>query len=1124
MRSQRASRTQCVFGWVALAALITFWNPQQASGQVLYGSLVGNVKDPSNLPVPGAEVRLVNKETNQLRQVFTGETGAYFFSTVPSGVYDLSVSMEGFASFTRRGVQVTINNVARVDVTLAIGAVTQVVEVTAQAATLQTDRAEVRAEVTSRELQDLPIPSGRNYQQLFKVLPGFTPPTNRHSSSVNPSRALAFNVNGTSSQSNNVRTDGASAINIYLSRVAAYVPALESIQTVDVVTNSFDAEQGLAGGAVINVQTKSGTNDLHGALFEYHDDNLTKAKPFFNPPGNRNPKAVFNQFGATLGGPIKRHKLFYFMSYEGTLERRTGATFATVPTAAIRSGDMSASPNPVYDPLTGSADGSGRVAFPGNIIPRSRMDPMVQKLVALTPLPTFPNSLTSNYYATAPFGFDRHSVDARIDWHASSKLIMYGRFGTFRHNISDAQVFGQLGGPGIRTGDPESFGYTNTATVAGTYVVQPNLIADSYFGWTLFDTTGEFARLDEKLGLDYLGIPGTNGSRRFEGGWPRFSVGSYTGLGAPSANRPLYYHNPQYQYQANANWTKGTHSLRFGLDLSHQNLNQTQPEVGGASHGASGGFTFAGGPTTVRGGPSANQFNSYAAFLLGLPTGIGKIDQVTTPFTVRTGVYSLYIRDQWQANRRLTLSYGVRWEYFPIPTRADRGLERYDPNANKMLICGVGSMPKDCGVEVSKTSFAPRFGLAYRATDTFVMRAGYGITNDPYNLSNPMRANYPTAIALTITGPNSFQPAGRLQDGIPPITRPDLANGTINIPGDVAATTLPDKFNRGYVQSWNFTLQKQLKWGFTGQAGYVATRQVRQLGVLSLNVGKPGGGRASQPLYQRFGRTASTSVVTPLGTGHYNSLQTTLERRFANGYQLHVAYTWSKAMGICCNDDSEGSPAIQLPEYYRLNRAVTGYDQPHNLQIASIAELPFGKGKRWANGGGLASAVAGGWQINTVFSSVSGTPFTVSASGTSLDAPGNSQRADQVKPEVRILGGVGRGQSYFDPLAFKPVTAARFGTAGFNSLRGPGAVNLDLGLFREFRVKDRWRIQFRAEASNFTNTPHFANPGGNVSNLQLNSDGSIRSLGGFTEITGTRGTGREGIDERVFRFGLRVSF
>jgi hypothetical protein len=217
-------------------------------------------------------------------------------------------------------------------------------------------------------------------------------------------------------------------------------------------------------------------------------------------------------------------------------------------------------------------------------------------------------------------------------------------------------------------------------------------------------------------------------------------------------------------------------------------------------------------------------------------------------------------------------------------------------------------------------------------------------------------------------------------------------------------------------------------------------------------------------------------------------------------------------------------PAIPLPEYYRLNRALTSYDRTHNVQVSSVTDLPFGRGKRWLNQGGVAGALAGGWRLNTLFSSYSGTPFSVTAAATSLDAPGSTQRADQVKPEVRKLGGAGRGQSFFDPLAFASVTTARFGTAGFNSLRGPGTVNLDLGIAREFRITERVRAQFRAEAFNATNTPHFANPGNNVSNLQLNPDGSVRSLGGYTEITATSGRAREGQDERSVRFGLRFSF
>jgi hypothetical protein len=386
-----------------------------------------------------------------------------------------------------------------------------------------------------------------------------------------------------------------------------------------------------------------------------------------------------------------------------------------------------------------------------------------------------------------------------------------------------------------------------------------------------------------------------------------------------------------------------------------------------------------------------------------------------------------------------------------------------------------------------------------------------------------MRTNYPLLVVLNIAGANAFQPAGRLRDGIPLIPTPNLGNGVVDIASQVAANSLEQSYQRGYIQSWNFTVQKKLRGGFVGQAGYVATRQINQVGFKELNYAPINGGNNGRILAAKFGRTAETRMVTPIGNSHYDSLQTSLERRFAAGMQLGVSYTWSKSIGICCTNNSDGLAAIQIPEFYNLNRSVSGIHTPHNLTMNGVWALPFGKGRRFAQSG-PASWIASGWQVNGIFSAVSGSPFYVTSSSTSLNAPGSAQRADQVKPEVEILGGAGRGESFFDPLAYRPVTDARFGTAGFNSLRGPGIVNLDLGIFRQFRITERWQVQFRAEAFNSTNTPHFANPGTNVSNLQLNADGSVRALGGYTEITGLQNTGRDGIDERVFRFGLRLSW
>ena len=310
-------------------------------------------------------------------------------------------------------------------------------------------------------------------------------------------------------------------------------------------------------------------------------------------------------------------------------------------------------------------------------------------------------------------------------------------------------------------------------------------------------------------------------------------------------------------------------------------------------------------------------------------------------------------------------------------------------------------------------------------------------------------------------------------------------------------------------------IQRELKLGFVGQVGYVGTRGIRQMGFQELNYAEPGDGTAGRLLNRRFGRNASTQVVRPLGTANYNALQAQATRRFANGFQLQASYTWSKA--ISYNDEADSSLSFNAPSQLARNRSLTNYDRPHNLQAGWTAELPFGQGKPWAQQG-LAKHIFGGWQLNGIFSAYSGTPFTVSAAATSLNAPGNTQTADQVKPEVEILGGTGPGQSYFDPLAFVPVTAVRFGNSGLNILRGPGVVNLDLGLFREFAATERVRIQFRAETFNATNTPHFNNPGTNVSNMQLRPDGSVASLRGYSEILSAQD------DERQFRFGLRISF
>ena len=1094
------------------------WAPP-ARAQVLYGSIVGNVTDSSGGAVPGATVTIEQAETRLKRELVTDATGAYHFTAVPTGTYTVKVTVSGFRTFDRAAVPVTLNSVARVDAKLEVGALNETVSVSAETPTLQTDRAEVRSELKSRELTDLPVPIGRNYQQLFKTLPGFTPPADAHSIPSNPSRALVFNVNGASRSSNNTRIDGVSTTNIWLPHVAAYVPALESLETVNVVTNSFDAEQGLAGGSAINVQIKSGTNTLRGSTFEYYTNEQMRERNYFTPKNTPKGDWAYHQYGGTLGGPVVRNRLFYFASYEGTRDKQQATRTMSVPTEALRRGDLSASVNPIYDPATGSANGVGRTAFPGNVIPGDRIDATAAKIISLMPMPNLPGE-TNNYFISAPFEFNRWTLDTKVNWNVSPKLNLFGRYSHLDFWTFNQTVYGDvLQGMPIAGGNPGTGqGYTANFSAGGTYAFSPRLVADAHFGYVRMYTDVAHTDVGQNKGFDMFGIRGLNGPRSFEGGMPVFDFDTFQDIGITETYMPYTRKDDQYQTVVNANWTRGAHSVRFGTDIYFQGLNHIQPEPSsGDSFGARGGFRFRSGPTQTSGGPSGSLYNAWAAFLLGLPDQLGRLDLTVAPYTTRMRSYSFYVRDQWQPLNSLTLSLGTRYEYFPIPTRADRGLERYNPATNMMEIGGIGSVPRDLGIKVEKGLFAPRFGVTFRPTSTMVLRGGFGITNDPYSLARPMRTNHPVLLNLIVNAPNPYSWAGRTADGVPPIADPDLGNGIIPIPSNVAAFTLPDKFNRGYIRSFNVAVQKELKWGLVGEAAYVGTRQIDQLGFSELNWSPIGGGQAGRQLNKLFKRTAQTRLVTNIGDSKYDALQARLDRRFMNGLQIGVGYTLSKSVGIAGAPDSDNVARIQIPEFYYLNQALSPFDRTHNLQITNLTELPFGRGRRWLNGGGVFAAIVGGWHVNNILSFTSGTPFDVTASGTSLNAPESSQRADQVKNDVQILGGIGRGNAYFDPFAFKPVTDARFGTAPWGVLRGPGYANWDLGIFRQVELPRHMNAQIRFEAFNALNTAHFNNPGGNVSNLQLLPDGTVRNLNGYSEVTGAYG-------ERQLRVGIRLGW
>jgi hypothetical protein len=690
---------------------------------------------------------------------------------------------------------------------------------------------------------------------------------------------------------------------------------------------------------------------------------------------------------------------------------------------------------------------------------------------------------------------------------------MFARYSISPSEIFDPPSLGAAGGDALAGGQPgRAPGRVQSAAVGGTYTVSPRILVDGNIGFTRQRLGAQNVDIDKNYGLIDLAIPGTNGPDRLQGGYPRFNITGYSAIGNPNVSNPFLFRDNQYVAAGNVGWTRGAHSIRFGGEYTYYTINHFQPQ---AAFGPRGGFNFTGGLTALRGGAAPNQFNGLADFLLGLPQGMGKDLQYVNPSAVRMPGWGIYVRDQWQVNRKLTLNYGMRYEYYPFAHRDNRGAERYDPLTDKVLIGGLGNTPYDTGVDVGKGQIAPRFGVAYRFTEKTVVRAGYGISVDPNSFRN-MRDAYPVTISSQYSGASTLQAAGTLRTGIPEVVGPNLSLGTVDLPLAVGTQTFPQVFNRGYIQSYNLTVERDLGANFFFQVAYVGSRAIRQTANVNINAGVgPGGGNNGRALFPKYQRIANINMLTPFNTATYDALQSRITRRLSTSSMMGLSYTFSKSLSYADNSDSGLS--WHWVDMWSRNKAPAGFDRTHNLSVYGIWDLPFGTGKQWASQG-FVRHLAGGWQLNGIFTSISGTPFTVTSAATSLNSPGNTQTPDQVKAEVTKPGQIGNGTSWFDPNAYAPITTVRFGNVGRNTLRGPGAVNLDASLFRNFRVSERFTMQFRTEVFNVSNTPAFNNPGAVASNVVRDASGNITNLGGFSSITSAQAT------ERQFRFALKLSF
>ncbi|MFB3825428.1 MAG: TonB-dependent receptor domain-containing protein [Bryobacteraceae bacterium] len=1055
-------------------------------GQTVTGSLVGHVSDPSAAGVAGAKVTATEVARGVTRQTATNEAGNYTITSMDPGVYKIQIEQSGFKTFVRDTVEVAINSTVRVDASLVVGGVTETIVVTAEAVALKTDRGDLSQQVDSTQFENLPLSPDRNYQSALELIPGSTEPEAVGSAFGNPSGSLANYVNGQNNRGNSFQLDGTINNETNVISQSAIVPPPEAIQVMDVSTNAYDAESGRATGAVVNVQIKSGTNQVHGSAWGYNVNSEFKARNALSL--TRQPHTNLTQAGLALGGPIRRNRTFVFGDYQAGRDRRGQNALLSVPGIPYRGGNFSGSRYPVYDPLTGNAAGANRERFPGGVIPASRISPVAKAIFARLPEPNL-SGLVNNYEATGSFRQNRDGGDVKVNHKFSDMTEGFVRYSHFAAETADPAVFGDLGGPTSANGGTSAIGPSRIQSASAnlTHVLGPVLVTEFRGGLVRVLIQGQTGG-DPDIAAK-LGIPGGNRGDFFSPGMPRMSVSGYTALGF-AATMPFKIAETSSNF-VNI-WTKqhGNHSIRWGVDIRDLILNKYQ-----SNSDPRGIYTF-GTTTTGTTGSLTDSSNAMASFVLGLPS------QEDRTYIYQLGGFRLkqyytFLQDRWVATPRLTLNFGLRYEVAPFSTTANPGDQsRYDISNNTLLIGGYGPVGNRLGVNTDYRGFAPRIGIAYRVAPKTVLRTGYGISYIPQSINSLAVNNYPAQISIQARGPNSLTPAGSLSAPIPVLAPVDVSNGVITPPGNILLNAFNPNARRGYVQSYNFTVEQEIA-RFVISASYVSTLGRRIPGTLALNAAGPGAVVGDRPLARRFGRTADTNLQDYMLSSAYHALQARVQRRLRRGGSLTLSYTWSKSL------DYTDAFTVSIPLNIDLNRGVSSFHRPHNLVISHVLPLPFGRGQRWFRSG-PASRILGGFRLSGVISIRSGTPVNIT--GVRLAAnvgQGFTNHPSSTGP-VRYLYGTGRGQLWFDTSTFVEPVPGTIGTVGRNTVRGPGYQNWNATLSRVFRLTERFKLNMTLSGFNVTNSTHFGEPSGSFT-------------GAFGQITSSSG-------ERRVRIGARLEF
>ena len=1077
-------------------------------GQAVNGTLVGAVTDASGAMVPNAKVTALETLTNFSRTAQTNESGNFSFTNLPPGKYSVTVEQSGFRKATRENLELTINSTVRADVQLQPGQISEQITISDTPPLLQTDRTDTGRKMDSRQVAELPLTQNRNFQGLVNLVPGAARAQRNHSEFFNSNDSMQSRVNGQARLANNIQFEGVDN-NHRTGLLTVYVPPAEAIQTVDVTTSNYEAEMGRAGGAVINVALKSGTNEYHGSLYEFNRVSALAAR---RTDLLTKPPITYNYFGATFGGAIIKNRTFFFGDYLGIRDRLGKGTRATIPTMDFRNGNLSAAPTIIYDPTTGNPDGTNRQAFAGNVIPASRISPIARRLNALIPAPTTGNVTGVNYEGTTVRQKDTDGFDVKLDHNINADHRLSGRYSWQKPTVTDPALpgYGAAGGPA--NGGFAGTGVTKTLSGAVNYtgVFSPTLITEVRAGVSRYRNDAYASDYGTKAS-DEVGIRGVNISD-LTSGLTNIDISGYSN---PVVGYSLSL--PWIRFETNwnfvNNWTKslGNHTIKFGIDARYNRDGLLQTQV----YSLRGQYRFRTGQTGRNGDSNQGFANAYAAFLLDQPNDFGRDLLSAFPEYVQFPFFS-YVQDKWQVSNKLTIDIGLRHELYPPATPRQRGgFSNYDMDTNSLIVAGVGNNPSNMGRKNYLTNFAPRLGVSYRFDDKTVIRTGYGISYIPYP-DNRYAYNFPVRQNNAFNSANTFVAAGRMADGMPaplPFTIPQ--DGIIRNAPNQNYELIPLDYREGYIQSYNIAVQRSLPKNFTLDVAYVGNKGTRVAQQFNANAGMIlGAGRDGRPLWSRFRRDTDTNISFIGTSTNYNSLQVKFDRRFSGGFQLTTAYTWSKSI-----DYSQDNGGFAYIINAARSRARSDFDRRHMFNQSYVWELPFGKGKKFASGNSVVNGLIGGWQLTGILTMMSGQAMNISAPAATLNAPGNSNNPNYIGsgalPTSKTVNFRATGRNlptWFDTSVFAAPAANTFGNVGRNAFSGPGFFNLDASLFRRVKMSERFTLEVRAESFNFTNTPQYPNPDGGFGNATF---GQITNAGIGSSADG---------GSRNIQFGLRLLF